>query len=1408
MPPPTTRRSGRQFRQARLLLVLAVLVGTAVAVYAGHRYQIGRQAPALLERGRAAVAEKSWKAAIDSYTQYLRLRPKEAVAHAERADAYLNAGRPRDALQGYLDALAHDGDRIDARRKLAELYHAARRPGLAREHLDRLVGSAGKTTDPMLYLMLADCDYWDKKPADERKHLEAAVALPGAPAVASYRLADRIRTHDKTPRAIADADAVMNKLVTDRKADLEARLLRAAYRRQYGDKLGAKADLEFALRDIPEGKSNPRVIAEYVELLRADGELAAAEGVLRQARAANPADITLTLQLAEVLFQSRDVAKAKEARDLIRDVSAALPDGDGRLLRLGDTLIDTGDPEAARAAADRLAKVAKNRPLAAYLTGRLALLAGDWPAARADLLAALPDLPKTAPDNVVTVKAHLALANAHAAAHDYAAQLDSARAALALSPSWVDAKLVAADALIRTDKRTEAADLLRPNVATSTAARVVVARMRFADVLAQPSSPDAWRAFEAAAGSAPYPIEIVMMTIQARIARGDTTVLTDLEAELKKSPAAPRLWLALVGLRADRDPAAARDALDKAVAALGDRADLRLARAALLARDPKPLDPTAISKLAADTDKFSKDERVGLFRGLADFLAGRGFRAEAIKLVKDAAALRPFDLGIRLYLFDLANASADADATTFAQAEIRRLDGAEGPMTRVALVSREIAATPNPTAVQLDEWRTQLAAAVAARDGWSRPHALLGELAKRDKKPEDAVNHYQKAIDRGGAGEHVVRAAVELLLTQQKYENALRLMADLERSGGLSPALRNQFLLLKASSGEDPARALPWVRSPEMANSENYRDHLLRSFVFMMHNQHEDAKAALNKALAKNNTAPDVWLARVRYLVATGARPEAVNEVGNAARRVSDPADPLNVPLTLGRCWEMVGYPERAEAEYRKAAEANRADRRPVERLYELYRRTPGRGKDAEALLAALADKDDANGKWARRRLALARIGTPEGFGRIAEAVALIDRNTADGSNDVEDVRAKAFVQAVDPFQRKDALAALAASLARGPMAPWESLHFARMCLQAGQPEEAERLLVGATSGGPLVAPEHLTLLARVQAARGDWTAAWQTVDRLKLLDPQGWDTAVESARLLARSDKPAAARVLLAHKLAADQPEFRVAVVARVLEEFGCPEEARPLYEKWYQTETRKDRHLPLAQFLIRRKQGDAAIDLALKHAVGPLPGFTARLLAGAVRSRHAESVPAAEREAWKKRVDEASKWVAEKGAAEPNSPDFLMARAELADARGEYAEAARLYGLAADRTESAELKANLKNNRAWLLAVAEKDGGDEPLRLLNEAIIARGPMPFYLDTRAIVRLAARQPQEALADLDVAVAADAKPTYHFHRALAFDRLNKPVERDTAVALAVKRGLVRDELHPLEWPDYDRLVKK
>ena len=69
--------------------------------------------------------------------------------------------------------------------------------------------------------------------------------------------------------------------------------------------------------------------------------------------------------------------------------------------------------------------------------------------------------------------------------------------------------------------------------------------------------------------------------------------------------------------------------------------------------------------------------------------------------------------------------------------------------------------------------------------------------------------------------------------------------------------------------------------------------------------------------------------------------------------------------------------------------------------------------------------------------------------------------------------------------------------------------------------------------------------------------------------------------------------------------------------------------------------------------------------------------------------------------------------------------------------------------------------NNLALLLAL-QKQNVDESLKLVDRALAIAGPVPAVLDTRAAVRMAGGQGEEALADLDEAIRDDPQPASIF----------------------------------------------
>ena len=83
-------------------------------------------------------------------------------------------------------------------------------------------------------------------------------------------------------------------------------------------------------------------------------------------------------------------------------------------------------------------------------------------------------------------------------------------------------------------------------------------------------------------------------------------------------PRVPEIWIAQISLmRSQGQVEKAQKLLDQAEGQLGDRVDLRLARAQLSANPKGPEVITALNKLAQNLDGFSKPDQYKLLNGLA-----------------------------------------------------------------------------------------------------------------------------------------------------------------------------------------------------------------------------------------------------------------------------------------------------------------------------------------------------------------------------------------------------------------------------------------------------------------------------------------------------------------------------------------------------------------------------------------------------------------------------------------------------------------------------------------------------------------------------------------------------------------------------------------------------------------------
>jgi hypothetical protein len=97
--------------------------------------------------------------------------------------------------------------------------------------------------------------------------------------------------------------------------------------------------------------------------------------------------------------------------------------------------------------------------------------------------------------------------------------------------------------------------------------------------------------------------------------------------------------------------------------------------------------------------------------------------------------------------------------------------------------------------------------------------------------------------------------------------------------------------------------------------------------------------------------------------------------------------------------------------------------------------------------------------------------------------------------------------------------------------------------------------------------------------------------------------------------------------------------------------------------------------------------------------------------------------------------------------------------------------------------------------------------LEPIQEAIATRGATASLLDVRSLVHLKTNRLEEALADSEAALGSEPSPILLFHRARILDRLERTTARNATLEQVRKAGLTKAHLHPLEWPDFDRLIK-
>jgi tetratricopeptide (TPR) repeat protein len=1452
----------------RLLIVAAAAVAFGGTVFAVHRLQVKSQSSVLKEQAERAAAEVAANPAkrgeaVELLRKYLKFRPDDEDAFQKFAGLLFDevaAGRTganmEAAARGVEEFLRAFPNHPAERQKLVKLYLSTgqfSKLPLAKLHLEMVFASPDPKYRASVEAleMAAECEFGLGNLPEAIRYIEEAIKTGAAP-VRTYVRAMELHYGNKgDPKRNTHIDDHLRALRGGRFGrDREARVAAARFEMFLGNSGPAAQDLKFAF-DALGGGSDPAALLAAAELelkgARTPAEAKAkrerAEALLRKAFAIDGKNVAVGMLLAEVVAAQ---GKLADGVKVLKQTADSLGQVDDHFLMVVDRLIDLGEKDHASALVEsRLAPDEGKKVIVAYFRGRLAVLRQDWQAALRLLEESEAQLGRVP---LYHKKAMVGVAACYAAMQNPDKQLEYCRKALRDDGGYPPAVVGEAEALVRMGKVAEAVRRYRTVVYEFhiNGYRNELARLELMQVLsrAAPGEGRSWERFDESLGPPESRTpELHILNAESLVARGRAAeaakLLEGWLAGHPKDPKAPAVWVALARVTDGGKPAGAWATLAAAEKQLGDAVEFRLARAATLVAQAKPAAPADFEALAAGAEKFPQADRFRLLSGLGQSAArvadrvpeaeAAALRAGAINLLRAAAALSPRDLYCRAMLLDQAISARREDVIGQALKEMAAVEGENGPVGALARIAVRLPEVKRLTdkaarAAGAAELRALANHVRELRPGWSRIYIALAQLDELEGLNDAALDNYRLAIEKGDRQEFVVRRAVDLYRLAQQDEKAVGLLDRLSTEVRLPDDLERYRSIFKMLAQDLPRESRPTIDRIAPASSTNYRLMLLRGSLLAAIRADEDALKAFRRAVELADTTPETWASLVAQLVKSGRPGDAKRAVAEAEGKLTAaaparPEERAGLNLALGGLREMVGDLKGALAAYDAACTISPTELDPTRQRILFFQRT-GQGDRAAKLLEEAAHSSAQNvARWARRRLAITLVARPDAYAVRKQALALVDQNLAAAPDDPEDQKARAVVLIVDPLTRDDGVRALRHFDDRGELTPDEHFLLGQVAFDRGKYPEAEKYFKLAARLRPGVTAAHMAAVVRVYLALGLLDKAEGAVERLKTYHPGSWDAAREEARLLARKGKERealgerdGARKLLDQARDAvrkypgwDAVPNLAARTGPLFEEIGLPADAEAAYKKLLAEDKSPGAHFPLARFYIVQKQSEKAIRLARDREKGTPVLLTARLLTGAVRAKRPEPTAEAEIERW---LDAALRDAAGKPELEAA---LIAAKAELLDAQGQYDEAVAEY-----RRSLATHKSDLAvNNLAMLLALTQSRGKDnraeEAVKMMSELIAIRGPVPSFLDTRAVAYLVSSRPAEAKKDLDMALAQYDRAVYRFHLAWALDldgEASRRVFAGDELGRAKRLGLTAADLHPLELPRYAELFPK
>lgn len=1400
-----------------LLIACSVCIGGVVVV---HGMQMRRVRTRFLALSQEAHREGDIAGAARNLAKYLSLVPDDIDARYRLALALdKRAKTPRERLAVYLNLEAvvrADPKRTAARRKLVELAMDFGRFQDALRHLGVLLSVT--PDDAGLLLRKADC-------------LLAAGNLKTAASVYEAvleKIPRRFKIHAKLAALLQDrldnpdqARVVLNRMVAHNRDSFEAYVTRARFLWDHGEPTAALNDAVVAYR---LGPSEREVLLLVAEILQQTGntpkgdsrgqvspfDVTEVKARIEKLLEKDPHQPKLSLALAQLEIGSGEVMKAAQR---LREAWQAHPDQIDLQRFYIDVLIHQRKLDAARRELAALRQNGTEPISVTYLEGRLAMAERDWLRGSRKFASLRLGQQGTARFRTLV---NINLARCCRELGHTAREIAAYRRAEQLGILPVAAKLELAAALLRVGESKSAMVryrqlIERPGVAAR------MAQLLIRDVLRQPKQKRDWTRVEKMLSLADRDpanlFDVLLLRADILVGKGEISAAGKLlRRSTKRHPGQVRLWVALAGFEESFGTTErALQTLDEARKNLGRRIELWLARVRIHTQAADANTKAALKKLDAERGRFSSAKQGMMLRSLAAAYQSLGDLEQAAVYCQLAVKQQPNDLESWRQLVELALRQGNPAQADRFLAEIRRIEGPDGPYWRVGEAARLIMLAENGQRSGLSTARRLLKQAAAELERSPRVSSAMARVEELDGNEDAAIDDYSQAIDQGETDLRVIVRLIRLLNQRGQFTRSADILRTFQKrirqpvSGTLG-----QLAVEIASHTHDYSQLLEIARQAVAAEPHNVQTRIFLGQALWAAGKPRKAEQNLRAAVDIERTRPEPWIALVNFLAQTKQTDQAEAAIRQAAKHLP----PQRAPLVLARCYEAVGKWHLAEQSLGKALHLAGDTSLARWRLAGFYLRR-GLNTRAETLMTGLIAPGTHAPKSivraARRGLAIL-LSKHSAYHDFKKALALLDRNAQQfGETTVEDLSIRARVLASRSIRRHqlEAIRTLKTLSSRADLTSLDQLRLARLYVAVGKRTEALRMMHVMVLAAESDQPEFRAAYVRMLLDGGEIEEAATQIQELIRLQPTAFRTLTFQAEVLIAQNKLDAAFDLLNKRLAQSGAADRrrrtetglaaslYAALAHKLDQSGRAAPAARLAaeaERLFRQLIPQDARWipPLANLLADRGRLDAALDLCQKAWASLPPQKIApvcyRLLVVG------QALPA--------QIRRVQTWLEQAHQKHPNTAEFVFQLANLASLRHDYPTAERLHREAIRLAPDSVWP---RNELAAILAL-RPDSAPEALRLVNEAIERAGPLPYLLDTRATAYLALGK--SGLAVRDSQEAADGlpnMPAIYFHLSEGYLAAGDRSAASIAYRKAVAVGLHVKSLHSLERPNYERL---